>query len=338
MSKRKHIIFLALTALVAVFVFTKPALASRLIEPNLSIDIPGLSFTGSSDGSTVTSNFIAAYVTAFYKYLIGFSTTVAIVFIMIGGIMYAFGATSQNAISKAKERIRNAIFGLVLLMSVHVLMVTINPQLVIFRSLEIDTIDYVALIAASGDLGGAISTEQFADAGVNCPGSGDVKQIAESFIGKVTYRFGARGQAAPYPSETKSAPDGTAYSTFCPQGQICADCSGYVALVTHCAGLTPVNEAAGTASIFATAPKITSCGTNSVTLEDGSNVNLAAGDLVGFKSGDMTQFSGGHVWMYIGDGMLINSVGRGRAEGTAILRQSLKSACNSFSLRLVDRP
>lgn len=337
MQWRKHNIWILAFGLLAVLLIAKPALASKLIEPSLSIDIPGLSFTGTTDGSTVTSNFIAAYITAFYKYLIGFSTTIAIVFIMIGGLMYTFGAASSGAVTKAKERIRNAVVGLVLLMSIHILMINVNPQLVILRDLEIDTIDYVGLVAASGDGVGGADTSGLQAAGVDCPGSGDIAQIARGFAPVTYYRFGAKGGQPDYTSETKVAPDGRAYASFCPENSVCTDCSGYVALVATCTGLQDVGEAGGTAGIFASAPKITSCGRNSVTLEDGTKTTLTPGDLVGFKDGDISGLSGGHVWMYIGDGILINAVGAGR-NGGAVREQSLKSACNSFSLRLVDRP
>lgn len=336
MNKRTRNSLILLIALVGLTLWIEPSLANKLPEPQLSVEFPDIKFTGTTDGSTVTTNWLGEYVAGIYRWLIGSMTIVAIVFVMISGLMYAFGASSQNAISKAKERIRNAVIGLVLLLGAHIMLVTVNPSLVIFRDFEIDTIDYVSLVQDSGDWTGSIDTSQLEQAGIDCPGSGDVKQIAQSFEGNATYRFGAKGNPQPYESESKTAPDGTPYATFCPEGTVCLDCSGYVALVAHCAGLADVNETGGTAGIFASAPQITECGDDWVAT-DTESIELEAGDLVGFKNGDIEGMSGGHVWMYIGEGKLINAVGRGRASGTAIQTQSLTSACNRFNLRVVDR-
>ncbi|MDG1949334.1 MAG: hypothetical protein P8J32_00750, partial [bacterium] len=143
-TRRRNILIVALLLFAASF-WVEPALATKLIEPELSIDFPDINFTSSADDGTITVNFLGEYIEGVYKWLIGASTTIAIIFIMIGGIMYAFGAASQGAISKAKERIKNAVIGLVLLLSVHVMMITVNPNLVIFKPLTIETVKKVAL-------------------------------------------------------------------------------------------------------------------------------------------------------------------------------------------------
>lgn len=110
---------------------------SPLLTPQLEIPIPDLSFAKAvADSNVVTSNFIGEYVTGVYKFLIGFAVTIAIVMMMIGGIQYVVGATSGD-IGKAKERIRNAVVGFVLLLFVYVILFTVNPQTTLFSSLEL---------------------------------------------------------------------------------------------------------------------------------------------------------------------------------------------------------
>lgn len=89
----------------------------------LQVSIP----SASGDLTSVTN--YGDYVAAVYKYLVGFSVTVAIVFLMIGGIRYVIGA-STGEIGKAKDMIVKAITGLVLLLFAYVILFTVNPELV----------------------------------------------------------------------------------------------------------------------------------------------------------------------------------------------------------------
>lgn len=304
-----------------------------LITPKLSIDIPTVKFTDTVvEGGTLKINFMADYIAGLYKWLIGVATLIAIVFIMIGGMQYALFQQKEGM-----KRIKNAVAGLVLLLSTYIILATINPRLVIMEMPELEMVQYTELVKDSGDGSGVITRDNLQSVGIQCAGSGDVGTIAKSFIGKTTYRMGAKGGNPPYSAESKKDKTGRPYKEYCPSGTICLDCSGFVALVADCAGLAAKNESGGTASIFASAQPITSCGNDWVTLEDRSKQTLTAGDLIGFKSGDWSESTSGHVWMYIGNGTLINSVGRGRDKGTAIITQTLKSACDKFPLRFVDR-
>lgn len=310
----------------------------KLLTPVLSIDIPTVTFSDIVvDGDVLKINFLGDYIAGIYKYLLGISTTIAIVMIMVSGLQWSLGGQSPEAIGKAKTRIKNAVTGLVLLLCTYLILYTVNPNLTSLRFPELETIQYVQLVKDSGDASGTISTENLEAAGIDCPGSGDVATIARSFLGRTTYRLGAKGGSAPYSSETKIDSSGRHYSEYCPEGTVCLDCSGFVSMVAQCAGLASKGESGGTSGIFTSAPSIASCGSDSVTLGDGTTHTLTAGDLVGFKTGDWTESNSGHVWMYIGNGELINSVDSGRASGTSVITQSLKSACSKFPLRFVDR-
>ena len=115
------------------------------LVPNLSIDIPGVSFSNVlSKGGFLEINFLQDYIAGVYKYLLGIGTLIAIVLIMIGGLQYALAAGTGD-VKKGQERIRNAVTGLTLLLCVYLILATINPQLVIFQPLKILNIQGQAL-------------------------------------------------------------------------------------------------------------------------------------------------------------------------------------------------
>lgn len=109
--------------------------------PNLGVAIPGVNFAATlNDQGLLESNFIAAYVSGVYRYLLSISVTIAIVMVMIGGVQYVIGGGAQEQVSKGKERIVNAVTGLILLLSVFVILYTVNPQLTVLNTLAIKTV------------------------------------------------------------------------------------------------------------------------------------------------------------------------------------------------------
>ncbi len=110
------------------------------ITPTLNVDIPGLNFNKPIiDGGDITSSFIADYLTAVYRYLIGISITIAIVMVMIGGLQYVLAAGSGN-VKKGKQRIVNAVTGLTLLMSVYIILYTVNPELTMLKAIRMQNV------------------------------------------------------------------------------------------------------------------------------------------------------------------------------------------------------
>ena len=87
----------------------------------------------------------------------------------------------------------------------------------------------------------AISSNASADPeGIYCPlrgGAQEIRSVATSAIGQVTYRFGGTGKTYPENGETKA----------CPEGSSCLDTGSFVKTVFKCAGLEiPL----GTTNIF----------------------------------------------------------------------------------------
>lgn len=123
-----------------------PQAATDVFTPQLSTDIPGLTFTQvMTEDGILEINFLGDYISGVYNYLIGFSTTIAIVFIMIAGLQYSFGGASAGTVSKAKERIRNAVIGLSLLLGTVTILTFINPKTTLFKPLRLQTVSKLAL-------------------------------------------------------------------------------------------------------------------------------------------------------------------------------------------------
>lgn len=355
MKKQTLILTLILfTIICGGLVFVEPTLAQttariapKLIEPSLQVDIPDVVFSKATfkDG-ILNINHLGDYIAGIYKYLLGISTTIAIVFIMVGGLQYAFGGVSEASVTKAKTRIFNSIIGLVLLMSTYLILYIVNPNLVSLKFPELENIDYESLLVDSGDNSGYTNWTdlevKLSDMNITCASAGeslDLSLTANAFVGKVTYRFGAKGGDPQYTGEQSRQVGGEYTYNFCPEGTICADCSGFADILRQCAGLPSLGETGGTKNIFSQAERIVECDKSYIFTEEES-FELADGDLVGYKAGDRPdQPDYGHVWMYIGDGKVISAMGGGpgRIAGNAIQIQDLNSICTKYPLRYLPR-
>lgn len=96
-------------------------------------------------GGTAT---ITTFLPGLFKLGIGIASALAVIYIIIGGIQYL----STDAIEKksdGKDKINNALFGLILAISSYVLLNTINPKLV---NLDLS----IEVFAPSGPIGGGL--------------------------------------------------------------------------------------------------------------------------------------------------------------------------------------
>ena len=82
-----------------------------------------------SIGEMKTTNDLAEYMGAIYKWLVGASVAIVIVMVMIGGLQYVL-ASGSGQVQKGKERIKNSIIGMVLLLFSYTILFTVNPNLV----------------------------------------------------------------------------------------------------------------------------------------------------------------------------------------------------------------
>ncbi len=88
-------------------------------------------------GQTTHTVDIGSYINVIFTYGMGAAGVFAVVMIMIGGVQYIIGSgTGGEDLSKGKERIKNAVIGLVLLLAAYTVLATVNPALVHFKSIR----------------------------------------------------------------------------------------------------------------------------------------------------------------------------------------------------------
>ncbi len=152
---RSHLlnIFVYLLALSS-HLLAHPVMASEVVNdaiiPNLSVDIPGVSFSKVlEEGGVLQINFLADYVSGVYIYLLQIGTIIAIIMIMIGGLQWTLSGGSimgdyqKSSATGAKKRISNAVSGLVLLICVSMILYIVNPNLVGLKSIELENLEKV---------------------------------------------------------------------------------------------------------------------------------------------------------------------------------------------------
>ncbi len=103
------------------FVSSLPIFAAQSANTAVNVDYPAFLNSSSS---------IPSFISGLYDYAIGISGTLAIIMIIYGGIKYLASGGNESALGDAKDRVTNAIWGLLLLAGSYLVLNTINPQLV----------------------------------------------------------------------------------------------------------------------------------------------------------------------------------------------------------------
>lgn len=287
--------------------------------PTLGVEIPGLTLSDAyNDGDTVQVNYLAEYVNGVYNWLISAAALIAVIMMMIGGMQYVLARGDSGKIGEATDRIKHALIGITLLIGAYTIAYTIDPNTTSFSTLDITHIDYSAYDLPQPDMPGevdlssaaAVATSQGILPGdMKCQGA-TVEEIALSSVGKVTYRYGAKGTNPPYSAEKKVDSSGVPYSTYCPSGTVCYDCSGFANYIAKCAGLTAAGETGGTSEIFSTSKGAQVISSIDLSSNSVNGVALVPGDMVGAP--------GDHVMIYIGNGQIADSHAGKRLPGDAI--------------------
>ncbi len=96
-------------------------------------------------GDLVSTTDIGEYIAVTYRFMISAGALIAIVLIMLAGVRWTLSAGSGD-ISKAKKMIRDAVYGLVLLLCAYLIIYTINPELVRLQPPQIPMIRTINLL------------------------------------------------------------------------------------------------------------------------------------------------------------------------------------------------
>jgi hypothetical protein len=92
------------------------------------------------EGGMISVPWIAQYLAGVYKYAIGLAVSLTIFMIMVGGFLWITAAGNPGKIDKAKNMIIDAIVGLILAVGSYLILYTINPDLVEFKSIQVGVI------------------------------------------------------------------------------------------------------------------------------------------------------------------------------------------------------
>ncbi|KKP56254.1 MAG: hypothetical protein UR80_C0048G0004 [Parcubacteria group bacterium GW2011_GWB1_35_5] len=140
--------------------------------------LPGLSKTLSGD------NVLGTYLPAIFKIAIGLAVVAAVLLIVIGGIQYITTDAIQGK-SQGKERIKNAIFALIFIISAWLILYTINPKLLTLNL----NISPVTITAPAGGtlISGVGLVQQITN---QCPNCGPIRDglnysLSQSYINQL---------------------------------------------------------------------------------------------------------------------------------------------------------
>ena len=118
--------------------------------------LPGLP---NSYGPNAGSGSFPELISKSFQLLLGAGAAIAVVMLIIGALTYMFSDVITDKF-KAKERIRNTMWAIVLLVSSYLILNTINPDLVTFKL-------NLSALNSSGTSGGAQPTPQQSQEAIN---------------------------------------------------------------------------------------------------------------------------------------------------------------------------
>jgi hypothetical protein len=149
-SRRNPLSFIAIVmAGFAVAFFshaTPPAYAqtsNQQLNPIFSVPIPNLTLENVTVNTTtgiIDIPWIGDYVNGIYKYATAVAVILAIVMLMIGGFQYLTSGGNKTRVDAGKKRITDATIGLLLVFCAFILLSVINPSLVVYPALQIQTV------------------------------------------------------------------------------------------------------------------------------------------------------------------------------------------------------
>ncbi len=122
--------------------------------PSLNVPIPGLDLEGSvslDNSGYVTSNMIGLYVNAVFAYAIVLGAILGVLMLTLAGFQYMTAGGDKGAVTKAKNRMQNTVFGLILLMATYSIAFLIDPRTTRFNSLVLENISAVEYFPPEGE-------------------------------------------------------------------------------------------------------------------------------------------------------------------------------------------
>lgn len=188
----KKVVLLSAIALLLLPVFAHAAI-------NLNLEYP--SFGGFDLNERQNLNEVVAW---FYYLIVGTSGFAAFTMLIWGGITWLSSAGSPAGIADAKDRIRSALLGLLLVLSSFIILQVLNPELTIFRSPELTVANIPDTVRLPGGGSGTAANTASCDANQFPSSWVSGYPLASPVEGVVTSPFGI--DEALYQSGARSSP------------------------------------------------------------------------------------------------------------------------------------
>lgn len=130
--------------------------------PDFQVKIPGLDKLATVTcviGQECNIPWIGQYIAGIYNYALAIVGILAAIVLMAGGLMWLISAGDASKITQAKELVIGSISGLIILIASYALLITINPDLVNLKGVNITSIKRVDVepIANGSDSSGNTS-------------------------------------------------------------------------------------------------------------------------------------------------------------------------------------
>ncbi|MDD4289974.1 MAG: pilin [Patescibacteria group bacterium] len=136
-NKKNKLLFASFFIFIIVFSFY-----FSIVDIAHSVDdiyfTPEIGIPGFYKSFKVDGGLMGTFGNVLYSYLLSLSGIVAVIILILAGFQWVTAGGNQNKIGQAKERIKNAITGLILLACSHLILYTVNPELVRIKVLDVD--------------------------------------------------------------------------------------------------------------------------------------------------------------------------------------------------------
>jgi len=117
-----------------IFVLLLLALITPVIADAVNLNLTYPTFPGAPDINKEENQSLSGIVAWLYSLIVGISGLAAFVMIVWGGVQYMTSAGNPTKTSDAKDKIKMALLGLLLVLASFLILQVINPELTFLRN------------------------------------------------------------------------------------------------------------------------------------------------------------------------------------------------------------
>jgi len=131
----------------------------EFVAPELAVTLdPNFKFSPIlSEGGIIKITYLSEYIQMIYNFLLGAMSIVVIIMVMVRGVQY-LTAGSSGRTKEATKGISGVVWGFALLLCSYTLLKLVNPELMMFRALDLESVDAIKLAVSLEGNGGSGSS------------------------------------------------------------------------------------------------------------------------------------------------------------------------------------